>query len=71
MLAAADQPGEAAAYAHQATIEATEVQRNANLIRLRKCAAEADPELQAKIEPLIKIYQNPPSDKIEDQAAKS
>jgi hypothetical protein len=71
LLAASDQPAEAARNAQQATIEATDVQRNANVIRLRKCAAAADPELRSKIEPLIAVYQNPPSDKTRDGQTKS
>jgi hypothetical protein len=71
LLAANDQPAAAARRAQEATIEATDVQRNANLIRLRKCAAAAGPEIRAKIEPLIKVYQNPPFDRTGDGEANS
>jgi hypothetical protein len=71
LLADNDQPAEAARSAQEATIKATDIQRNANVIRLRNCAAVADPELRGKIEPLIKVYQNPPFDKTADGEAKS
>jgi hypothetical protein len=54
-LADNDQPAAVPTYAEEATINATDVQRNANFIRPCKCTAAADPELRAKIEPLSTI----------------
>jgi hypothetical protein len=59
-LAADDQQAAAVRNAQKATIEATDTQRNANVIHLRKFAAKADSELGPKIEVLINVYQNPP-----------
>jgi len=59
LLTADDQPAVAARNAPKATIDATDVQRTANVIRLHNCAAAADPELRAKIEPFITIYRHP------------
>ena len=71
LLAADDQPTAAARNARQATIDATDVQRSANVIRLHNCAAAADPELRAKIEPLITVYQHPPENEEQDREATS